>query len=161
MLTESSSASQRLLKALGYLSQYARSPEVDEKIQLHADKLYHRMLEQEAAIAKARKDGVPAPEFASMFDKPKATENKPEPGDPAGLSEEAKKQWKSRLDKVPEETRDAEEAAMRAELRAKAEMAARVQDLWQEQAKQREARKTEGKETVSDKVSSWFGTQKK
>lgn len=36
------------MKGLGYLSAYDRPAEENEKIQLHADTLFQRMLEQEA-----------------------------------------------------------------------------------------------------------------
>lgn len=57
----------RFLRALGYQSLYARSEEESERIQMHADKLYHRMLEQEAAINEARERGEPMPEFAPLI----------------------------------------------------------------------------------------------
>ncbi|KAH8899358.1 hypothetical protein GQ53DRAFT_308304 [Thozetella sp. PMI_491] len=151
----------RLLKALGYLSTYDRPPEVNEKIQMHADKLYHRMLEQEVAMEAAKKEGLPAPQFAPMFDKPKpAVDGVPDAADPVNMSADAQKQWKARLEKVEEEDRPAEEEAMKAELRAKAEMARRVQGIWDEQARARDARKAEGQETTMDKVSAWFGGRK-
>ncbi|KAL8857223.1 MAG: hypothetical protein Q9178_006148 [Gyalolechia marmorata] len=56
----------RFLKALGYLSAYDRPPEIDERIQMHADKLYHRMLDQENAIEEAKKSNLPIPEFPPL-----------------------------------------------------------------------------------------------
>ena len=56
----------KFLRALGYLSLFDRSPEESEKIQMHADKLYHKMLQEEKAIETAKDRDVtnPAPEQA-------------------------------------------------------------------------------------------------
>ncbi|KAK3393617.1 hypothetical protein B0H63DRAFT_458637 [Podospora didyma] len=171
----------RLLKALGYLQTYDRPPEVDEAIQMRADELYHRMLDQEAAIEKAKAEGLPAPKFPALMDKSPAAQDaraaaagsatakttptaavagtKPViPGmEEPGLA--TLTAWKEALDKLPEAERPAEEAALRAEFRAKAEINAKVHALWQEQAKEREARKAEGKETIADKFKGLLGTK--
>lgn len=42
---------QKLLRTLGYMSDFARAPDVDERIQMHADKMYRE--EEEAAAAAA------------------------------------------------------------------------------------------------------------
>ncbi|KAL2127937.1 hypothetical protein VTI74DRAFT_3719 [Chaetomium olivicolor] len=154
-------AQSRLLKALGYLSVQGRSADVDEEIQMRADELYQRMLAQEREIEKAKEEGREVPAFKPLFDEKKAEgagagkNGIPEPS-PATMAA-----WKEKLEKLPPEEREAEEQALRAEYRAKAEMATQIQSLWQEQAKEREARKAEGKETVFDKftalVGSWSG----
>lgn len=149
-------AGQRLLKALGYLSSQDRPPQVDEEIQMHADALYQRIAQQEAAIEEAKRENKPIPTFAPVIAKaaPRMKENDI---DISTMHPDAQKKWREQLEKVPEEDRQAEEEAMKAELRAKAELASQVQGLWQEQAKEREARKAEGKETVYDKVVNLIG----
>ncbi|KAI9834631.1 MAG: hypothetical protein M1826_000033 [Phylliscum demangeonii] len=57
----------RFLKALAYGSTFERSPEQDERIQMHADTLFHRMLAQEAAIKKAKAEGRPEPVFEPVL----------------------------------------------------------------------------------------------
>ena len=57
----------RFLKALGYMSTYDRPTSMDEEIQMHADTLYHRMLEQEAAVNKAKEAGEPIPTFPPIL----------------------------------------------------------------------------------------------
>ena len=126
---------------------------------MHADALYHRMLEQEAAIEAAREEGREIPKFGPLVTEPKA---KGETGaeddfDVSRLSPEAQKKWKEQLEKVPEEERRAEERAMKGEMRAKAELASRIQGLWKEQEQERQSRKAEGKDTIIDKVSGLFG----
>ncbi|KAI4097514.1 MAG: hypothetical protein LQ344_000247 [Seirophora lacunosa] len=59
----------RFLKALGYLAadDEDRPAEVEERIQMHADKLYHQMLAQEAAASEAAAQGLPAPTFEPVI----------------------------------------------------------------------------------------------
>ncbi|CAK7202571.1 hypothetical protein SEUCBS139899_005295 [Sporothrix eucalyptigena] len=160
----------RLLKALGYLNTYNRSAEMDERIQIHADTLYHRMLEQEAAIEKAKAEGRPAPalDFATNIALPKAAAGSPStpvaPAAPAipiekdpSIPEDIRKQFAEKLAKLPEAERSAEEAALRAELAAHAEMSTRVTELRAAQQAAREQRKADGKATIKDRVSGLFG----
>lgn len=164
----------RLLKALGYLQTYNRSPEVDEDIQMHADALYHRMLEQEAEIEKAKAEGRPVPAFPSLFEThkypipptkmsgPQATAGGAgtEPGgkDPYEPSQAIVDSWQEKLSQLPETERVAEEEALRAEHRAKTIMAKNLQELWNEQSKEREQRRAEGRETIGDKIKRVLGT---
>ncbi|OIW24093.1 hypothetical protein CONLIGDRAFT_585111 [Coniochaeta ligniaria NRRL 30616] len=145
----------RFLKALGYLSVQDRSPEVEEDIQMHADRLYHRLMEQEAAVDEAKKEGKPVPKFEPLIPKPiiRITDERED----ISLSPHLQRTLKEQLEKVPEEERHAEEEAIKAELRAKAEVAARVQDIWAEQAREKEQRRKEGKLTIGDRVSGLFG----
>jgi hypothetical protein len=157
-------AQSRLLKALGYLNMYGRDPRVDEDIQMRADELYHRMLAHEREVEKAKEEGREAPVFKTLFEDapPAPTAGRADAAD-GGVdvpepSAAVVASWKTTLDKLPPEEREAEEKALRAEHRAKAEMAAKVQGLWQEQAKEREKRKAEGKETFMDKFSALAGS---
>ncbi|KAI0384194.1 hypothetical protein F5Y04DRAFT_238095 [Hypomontagnella monticulosa] len=149
----------RLLKALGYLSTYDRSPEVEEDIQMHADTLYHRMLSQEAEVAAAKKEGRPIPKFPPLISKlPTTIEQQPQRQNQQQeeLTQEQLGILRERLKKVAEEDRVAEEEAIRAEFRVKAEVASRVQDLWKKQEEDRRARKERGEETLWDKLSGTF-----
>ena len=128
---------------------------------MRADELYHKMLNQESAAEKARAEGLPVPAFAPLIPQQQPTvtaltETKSgavplEPGP------DTMKEWKEKLEKLPERDRVAEEEALRAEYRAKAEVAGRLHALWEEQAKEREKRKAEGTETITDKVKGLFG----
>ncbi|EFW99579.1 hypothetical protein CMQ_7947 [Grosmannia clavigera kw1407] len=143
---------QRLLKALGYLSTYERPPAEDERIQVHADALYHRMLDQEAAVELAKIEGRPAP-VVSMDVGISGLPAAASPPIPADVPEDMRKDWAERLAGVPENERPAEEAAMRAELQARLELTGRVARLRAAQAAEREQRKAEGRATLSDRVS--------
>lgn len=153
------SAQSRLLKALGYLSVEGRSVAVDEDIQMRADELYHRMLAQEREIERAKEEGRDAPVFASLFEEKQQAraEAQARASAVAGPSAEVVSSWKAKLEKLPPEEREAEEQALRAEHKAKADMTAQIHGLWQEQAKEREARKAEGKETAIDRLNNFIG----
>ncbi|KAI8965447.1 hypothetical protein F5Y11DRAFT_313154 [Daldinia sp. FL1419] len=144
----------RLLKALGYLSTLDRSPEDEEEIQMHADTLYHRMLSQEAEITAAREEGRPIPRFPPLIPRLDQQQQTQQPAEELTLDQQ--ETLRARLKKVPEEDRAAEEEAVRAEFRAKAEVASRVQDLWKKQEQDRQARKARGEETLWDKVTGTF-----
>ncbi len=99
---------------------------MDERIQMHADMLFHRMLDQKAAIEKAKAEGRPAPTFAPLIE-PAAGPDDSETA-PAPLSPADHKSWMEKLQKLPAEERQAEEEAMKAELRAKAEFRLQGED---------------------------------
>ncbi|KAF3764465.1 hypothetical protein M406DRAFT_322615 [Cryphonectria parasitica EP155] len=146
----------RLLKALGYLNSVDGSQDTDERIQLHADKLYHQMLTQEAAIEEAQKEGKPIPQFEPVI--PKQIADAAAEDNAAKLSESAKKRVQDQLEKVSELERDAEQAAIDAETRAKAEMVDRIKNLWKEQEAERKARIEKGEETLWDKAATIFAS---
>lgn len=139
---------------------------------MHADTLYHRMLEQEAEIEKAKAEGRPVPAFPSLFETHKyptkmsapqaaAAGAGTEPGggkDPYEPSQDIVDSWQEKLSQLPETDRMAEEEALRAEHRAKVMMAKNLQELWNEQSKEREKRRLEGKETIGDKIKRVLGT---
>ncbi|KAK7413228.1 hypothetical protein QQX98_007887 [Neonectria punicea] len=139
----------RFLRALGYGSVSGRSAEVEEDIQMHADSLYQRMINHEAAAEKAKAEGLPVPVF-----EPGVPKAKPDMFTP---SEELQQQWNEKLDKLPAEERTVEEAALRADLQAKSEVAGRVQQIWDTQKDERQKRQAEGNSTITDYFSSMFG----
>lgn len=57
----------KFLQALGYQENAFTDPENDERIQMHADKLYHRMMDYEAAVDEAKAKGLPIPPLTSVF----------------------------------------------------------------------------------------------
>lgn len=176
---------QRFLKALGYLSAYDRPASVDEEIQMHADTLYHRMLDQEKAQKEAEEAGLPIPQFPPII--PKATaavqspapSSLPSPVEPEAaaqtrsavdvseraeegkkrdyLTPEARAELKKRMKDKPEVVRELEEKAMRAEAESDASVAKRVIALQGSAKEQRQARRAKGEATVGDTVSGWFG----
>ncbi|KAI0126493.1 hypothetical protein BJ170DRAFT_733793 [Xylariales sp. AK1849] len=139
----------RLLKALGYLTTYDRSPEQEEEVQMHADAMYQKLVSQEAEIEAAKAEGKPVPKFPPLVPK-KPLLRTPVPE--LELSAEQQETLKTRLAQIPEEDRPAEEAAYKAEQRAKAEIATRLQGIRAQQELDRKARKQAGQETTWEKV---------
>lgn len=130
---------------------------MDERIQLHADKLYHQWVAQDEAAAQAKKEGKPVPKFErevpqQMIDDAVAGAN------PVEMSESAKKRLQDRLEQMDERERATEKAAVEAEMRSKKEMIEMVQGVWKDSEAQREARRQKGEETLWDRVSTAFKT---
>ncbi|KAH7375278.1 hypothetical protein B0T11DRAFT_270016 [Plectosphaerella cucumerina] len=137
----------RFLKALGYRAELGRSQQVEDDIQMHADSLYTKMLEQEQRNKDAKEKGLPVADLGKLYPRPA---NEIEPG------VELRKQWDEQIAKLPVEERAAEEAALRADFQAKAAVAKDVQKLWDEQAAERKAREEQGKTTIKDRVTDIF-----
>ncbi|EGX92735.1 hypothetical protein CCM_04108 [Cordyceps militaris CM01] len=140
----------RFLRALGYGSVTDRPAQVEEDIQMHADKLFNRMLDHERAVAQAKEEGRPVPVFDSVVPKP----SRPLPT-PA---EDVEKTWRDTLAKLPEAEREAEEAALRADYETKEAVARNIKDLRDATKKEREARQAAGEATLTDTLSAlWSG----
>lgn len=65
----------KFLEALGYMSAIETNEDHEERVQMHADKLYHRMMDYEAAVADAERNNTPIPPLTSVFnpDRPAPT----------------------------------------------------------------------------------------
>lgn len=138
-----------MLKILGYLDDFDKSPEEDERIQLHADKLYHQWLEQDRAITEARKEGKPVPTFKSVWPQAAA-------GNRSDMNESAKQKMQDRLDKMDEREREAEKAATAAEIQAKKAVADVAQSMYKNNEAQRQQRRQKGEETLWDRAVAVF-----
>jgi hypothetical protein len=157
------------LKALGYLSTFDRPAEVDEQIQMHADTLYHRMLDQEKLIEEAKAEGRPIPTFPPLISSSKTKVAKPAAQpvpvkvpdntelNPADLPAPMQTSAKQRLEGLEGEERKLEEMAIKAEIQASEELAGHLGSIYEKQAEERRKRKEEGKERIGDKIQSLFG----
>ncbi|KAL4918979.1 hypothetical protein BDW62DRAFT_180243 [Aspergillus aurantiobrunneus] len=67
VFTRCFSTQSKFLQALGYASSHQWDDEKEERIQLHADKLYHEMLSYEKRVEEARETGQEAPPLTSLF----------------------------------------------------------------------------------------------
>ena len=101
------------------------------------------MIAHEEVAAKAREEGRPVPAF-EILPPPVAAKAPPAP------SEDMQKMWREQVEKLPEEDRAAEEAALRADYHAKLETASRLRDIKQGEDAERRKRMEEGKATVGD-----------
>jgi len=164
---------QRFLKALGYLSNYDRPPEVDEQIQMHADTLYHRMLERERVTEEAKAAGLPVPTFPDILSSSatnapsqarytprgnsSAADPQPLPPDLEGLKPKVKVQLRDRLKDLSPEDRALEEKALAMEIAAGETVGKQIDKMFEDQARARKLRKEQGRETFGDKIGSLFG----
>ncbi|OJJ46939.1 hypothetical protein ASPZODRAFT_131856 [Penicilliopsis zonata CBS 506.65] len=57
----------KFLQALGYAASFDYDPEREERIQMHADKLYHEMLDYEKQVKDAQAAGMEPPPLTSLF----------------------------------------------------------------------------------------------
>jgi len=57
----------KFLQALGYAASFDWDQDKEERIQMHADKLYHQMLDFERRVEEARAAGVEPPPITSLF----------------------------------------------------------------------------------------------
>ncbi|KAF2279360.1 uncharacterized protein EI97DRAFT_173704 [Westerdykella ornata] len=166
----------KFLKALGFLSMEKRSAEEDEKIQMHADKLYQQLMEQEALIAKAKEEGQPIPQFESVLSKrniAQAMGGKPLGSPQQGLTNsqdmdednevwsqikpERRAEYEQKLAELPEEDREFERKALLAELRAQTGMAKKVEAAFVEERINRLKRREAGQSTVGDVIKRLWG----
>lgn len=117
---------------------------------MHADSLYNRMLDHEKAVAKAKEEGLPVPVFESVIPKPASQ--------PPKLPEQVEQTWRETLSKLPEDEREAEEAALRGDYETKEGVAKNVKQLMDARKQEREARQAAGEGTLTDALQSlWNG----
>lgn len=140
---------------------------------MHADTLFHRMLDQEEAIEKAKAEGRPIPSFPPLItSRPKAvtsTDTSPTSSTPkenhlddntiqtSDLPASVQASLKKRLDGLSEPERRIEEMAIKAEIQAGEQVAGQLGSIYDRQAEERRKRKEAGKESMGDMISGWFG----
>lgn len=81
----------KFLQALGYLTSADSSDEDEEKIQMHADKLYHRMMDYERAVEEAKLNEDPIPPLSSLFDPSRPAPSLEQLQLPKGMEQQMKK----------------------------------------------------------------------
>ena len=131
---------------------------MDEKIQMHADKLYHQMLAQEKAVEDAKAANLPPPSFdpligsTSSSDSPSAMRAKLE-----SLRPEVKAQLRQRFEGLTSEERVIEERAVLTELAVGERLSRTVEQIRKEEQTHRKERKEVGQSTFGDRVARLFG----
>ena len=133
---------------------------------MHADTLFHRMLEQEKVIEAAKAAGEPVPHFPPIIPS-KATTAAPSsqpdalPADDRitvdKLRPDVQAQLRKRLEGLNPEEKEVEEKAINAEIEAGERLARQIGTLFEQQAQSKKERREQGKETVTDKISGLFG----
>lgn len=137
---------------------------------MHADTLFHRMLDQEEAIEKAKAEGRPIPSFPPLItSRPRpaaSTAASPAPKEKhlddntiqtSDLPAPVQASLKKRLDGLSEPERRIEEMAIKAEIQAGEQVAEQLGSIYDRQAEEKKKRKEAGKESMGDVISGWFG----
>ena len=92
----------KFLQALGYMASSTTTDVDEEQVQMHADKLYHRMMDYEEALESARLNNQPIPPLSSVFDP-----RRPAPTiEQFTLPETAKRKLKTPLNDLPPHERE-------------------------------------------------------
>ncbi|KAH9825625.1 hypothetical protein Tdes44962_MAKER04067 [Teratosphaeria destructans] len=162
----------RFLKALGYLS-VVRSEEEDEKIQMHADSLYHRMLERQRLVEEAEKEGLPAPQLPPLIDASATTaalgessafarnrKRAMEVGWSGSLSSYAPEKRAAIMKKIAgmnEREKELELQLIAAESRAHMDIQEKYYERLRAESEARADRRQRGKETAGDTIKRLWG----
>jgi hypothetical protein len=164
----------KFLKALGYMG-IVGDPNQEERIQMHADKLYQRMLEQEKAREEARKEGREPPPFepiltpstvsaamaspvgqASVSQTPDGAPLV-DPFDPSDLPQHRQKQFLAETKgKSPEEALLWKES-VKGEFKHKTQYAVQYKEALAIEKEQRAERFQKGIPTIGDRLKRWGG----
>ncbi len=131
---------------------------------MHADTLYHRMLDQEKEIEAAKAEGRPVPTFPPLLsNRPKFSAGSasiaaatPEKLRASDLSQSVQVGLKKRLEGLSGEERELEERAINAEIAAGLEVKKNLDLIYAKQEEERKKRKEEGKETMADRLTTIF-----
>ena len=162
------SMNSRFLKALGYLSAMDRGGEEEERIQMHADKLYLGMLGEEEERKRAKREGreeeVPRGETLGGIQVGE--------GEGAGigvglgggrppeldmLNEKTKAKLAERTKGMSAVEKDVEERAFAAEIRAGLQMNEKLERHRSEVREERKQRIETGPFSLGDTVAHWLG----
>ncbi|KAK5163104.1 uncharacterized protein LTR77_010888 [Saxophila tyrrhenica] len=163
----------RFLKALGYLSNTYATADEEERIQMHADRLYHEMLAREKAIEQAEKEGQAAPTFAPLMQQDhvvqalgpesayaRARQRAKDEMLPTNLSAyppEKQDEIRDRLKGLNDWQKEVEMQLIAAESRAQLEYAEKVKATMEEERAHRADRRERGKETAGDTIKRYWG----
>jgi hypothetical protein len=162
----------RFLKALGYLA-IQRSAEDDERIQMHADKLYHEMLDRERKIAEAKAQGLEEPSLPPLIE-PQATmkalgtdsawaqarmiaQEKGQELKLSSFSPDKQAEIRARLKGKSKAEQQLELQLVAGESRATLDYAIRIREQMEEERKNRADRRARGKETFGDTIKRYWG----
>ena len=161
----------KFLRALGYAAMVNRNPEEEDRIQMHADRLFREMLEQEKMMQEAKERGETLPEMKPIMSKENiskvmgtwqtsATVPAEEMANPlAGLSEEKRVQFEKSLEGKSADERALLEREMEANIRTATLLREDAAAVLNDERKARQARREAGKETMGDIIKRWWGWQ--
>jgi len=162
----------RFMKALGYLSQ-PRSADEEERIQMHADKLYSQMLDREAAAELAKTQGTEVPKMAPLIQEESTTKalgadsawsrvrkQASEQNISTALSSYAPEKQeviRNRIKDMTPQEKELELQLIAAESRAHHEYANEIKTAMEQDKIERAERRARGKETAGDQLKRLWG----
>jgi hypothetical protein len=144
----------KFLKALGYLTMDERSGEEDERIQMHADKMYQQLMQQEAEIERADISAAMAGKSPSQT-LPLTPELEEDIW--SKIKPEARKEYEKKLAELPPEQQEVEKLAVLGELRAQTGISKTVEETFVEERINRMKRREAGQATIGDQIKYWWG----
>ncbi|KAL1966645.1 hypothetical protein VTN77DRAFT_4056 [Rasamsonia byssochlamydoides] len=145
----------KFLQALGYAASFDWDEEREERIQMHADKLYHQMLDFERRVEEARAAGVEPPPITSLFNpdaKPIPQNESTRPGEiviPGGEELPPGATPSKPLEELTPHERELEIRSIKAEMEQKKRYAEEASPYLKKQEEARLKRQ--------EKAISWFG----
>jgi hypothetical protein len=171
----------KFLKALGYLAAPGRSTLDEERVQMHADSLYHQMLDHETAVREAKDQGLPPPTFQPVMSRENlarilgkqlpetvelaerarkaAREGKIPDNVPAEYRKKIQKTLEAHrknMENMSPDERSLEEAALLSSMSEHGKMVEEYTRAVDEQKRQRQERRQAGKETMTDRARRWW-----
>jgi hypothetical protein len=162
----------RFMKALGYLSQ-PRSADEEERIQMHADKLYGQMLEREAAAEAAKAEGMEVQKAAPLIQEEATTKALGEDSAWSRTRRQAAEQnvsmaissfapekqeaIRKRIKDMSPQEKELELQLIAAEGRAQLEYADQIKGAMEQDKIERAERRARGKETAGDQLKRLWG----
>lgn len=168
----------KFLQALGYMSVEGRPPETEERIQMHADRLYQQMLEHEKIAKHAKEQGLPAPEFKPIMSKdnlakilgvqsqdylPTAekAEQMAQRTDMSYVPEKMREKYQKQIKDMTPDERIVEEAAQIAAAREQSNLANEYRQFRDQKKLDEEQRRKDGTLTVAERIRSlWWKEEK-
>jgi hypothetical protein len=142
----------KLLKALGYMS-VVDQPEEAEKVQMHADRLWQRLVEQEKLIDEAKQNDQPVPQFQPVLPNKNIRPARE-------LPEELRKGLEKRVEGMNPQQRAIEEAVFAAEIDNQRVVGKQGIEFLEREQKARAQRFKDGTATLGDRMKRWWGWDK-
>ncbi|MCJ1440431.1 MAG: hypothetical protein MMC23_000914 [Stictis urceolatum] len=143
----------KFLKALGYLSTYERSEAEEERVQMHADRLFRTMVEREEQVEAARREGREEPVFGDIMGEVKG-EGDLKVGD---LKPGVRKELEESVKKLEGVERDVAVKARLKEIEAELDLVNVSKDMTVGGEKERAERRAKGQSTPKDRFFALFG----
>jgi hypothetical protein len=166
----------KIMKALGMMAMEPRTQSEMDAMQIHADNMYRKMLEQEKLIEEAKERGEEPPVFESVISKATSAKNPAAPQTSttplldqstaaAGATDdvwnqikpERREEYEKELAKLPKEQQELERKVLEAELRAKLGMSSTVETIFIEESIARNKRREAGQSTFGDFLKHMWG----